>query len=74
MNRFTKTFALAFSLAVLAGCDTGEAPAGLTGAETDAAVKKLPAQQQIDYINRSPMPPDVKAKKIAEIKAQAGIK
>jgi len=74
MKRITKIAWLAVVAAAAIGCDTGEAPAGLTGAETDAAVKKLPAQQQIDYINRSPMPPDVKAKKIADIKAQAGMK
>ncbi len=59
----------------LAGCSSiGDAPQGLSASETRAAVAALPAQQQIDYINRSPMPADQKAKRIADIKAAAGIK
>lgn len=36
-------------------------------------VAKLTPEQQIDWINRSPMPPEEKQKKIDEIKAKYGI-
>ena len=65
--------ALAIGIAA-AGCDTGEAPKGLSPAETEAAVNALPPEKQIEYINRSPMPAAAKEKKIAEIKAKAGMK
>jgi hypothetical protein len=66
---------LALGLCVLAagGCSFGDAPKGLSPEETRAAVSKLPAKDQIDYINRSPLPPDEKAKRIADIKASHGL-
>src|SRR5579862_5824236 len=57
-----------------AGCSFGDAPRGLTPEETRAAVAALPPQQQIDYLNRSPLPPAEKQRRIADIKAQHGIK
>lgn len=36
-------------------------------------VAKLSPEQQIDWINRSPMPPEEKQKKIDEIKAKYGL-
>ncbi|MBS1726384.1 MAG: hypothetical protein JST51_06650 [Armatimonadetes bacterium] len=56
------------------GCSMGNAPQALSPQETRDAVAKLPPQQQIDYINRSPMSAAEKEKRIAEIKAKAGIK
>ncbi|MBC8064636.1 MAG: hypothetical protein H7Y17_07385 [Chlorobia bacterium] len=63
------------SLAVLAciGCNVGNAPEPMSEAELKSAVDKLPPQDQINYINSSPMPKDVKEKRIAEIKAKAGM-
>ena len=54
------------------GCNVGNAPATMNENEVQDAVSKLPVDQQIDYINRSPMSPEEKAKKFAEIKAKAG--
>jgi len=65
---------LGFSLVAAYGCGIGDAPQGLSATETQAAVKALPPQQQIDYINRSPMPTAMKAQRIAEIKASSGLK
>ena len=74
MNSMLKlTFVLLAGIALF-GCDTGNAPQGLTAAETQKAVSELPPQQQIDYINRSPMPAADKAKKIADIKVKARMK
>ncbi|MBI1335216.1 MAG: hypothetical protein GC165_20315 [Armatimonadetes bacterium] len=58
---------------VMTGCSIGNAPQALSPEETRDAVAKLPPQQQIDYINRSPMSAAEKEKRIAEIKAKAGM-
>ncbi len=65
---------LGFGLLTLTGCSIGDAPKGLSPEETRAAVAALPPQQQIDYINRSPLPAEEKQKRIAAIKAAHGIK
>jgi len=70
----TTLFALGIFAALgISGCHVGNAPEPMSATEVKDAVAKLPPQQQIDWINRSPMPPDEKAKRIAEIKAKAGI-
>lgn len=51
----------------------GSAPEPMSESELKSAVEKLPPQDQINYINSSPMPKELKEKKIAEIKAKAGI-
>ena len=64
------------SLAVLlcAGCGVGNAPAPMDENQLKAAVEKMPPQDQINYINSSPMPKEMKEQRIAEIKAKAGMK
>lgn len=54
------------------GCSVGSAPETLTPEQTREAVKKLPIDQQIDYINRSPLSQAEKEQKIAALKAGAG--
>lgn len=58
---------------LLVGCSVGDAPAAMTPEETKEAVAKLPPKEQIDYINRSPLPAAEKEKRIADIKAKAGM-
>jgi hypothetical protein len=55
------------------GCNIGNAPEPMSGDEARAAVEKLSPEQQIEWINRSPMPPAEKQKKIDEIKAKHGL-
>ena len=59
---------------MVAGCSVGEAPAGMSGDDAKTAVSKMSPQDQIKFIQSSPMPPDEKAKKIAEIEAKSGVK
>ena len=74
MNSTCKILLACSAAGVIGGCSFGDAPKGLSATETQDAVKALPPQQQIDYINRSPMPAPEKAKRIAEIKSKAGMK
>lgn len=61
------------AILVCFGCNVGSAPEPMSESELKSAVEKLPPQDQINYINSSPMPKELKEKKIAEIKAKAGI-
>lgn len=63
----------ALAALVLGGCNVGNAPEPMSASDVKAEVAKLSPEQQIDWINRSPMPPEEKARKIAEIKQKAGI-
>ncbi len=72
MNPNTDRFALLSSTLVfallIAGCGSSSAPStGMNGNDVQAALANTSPQNQIDWINRSPMSPDEKAKKIAEI-------
>jgi len=71
LGRLSFLFAMGFAIA---GCSVGDAPKGLSAEETRAAVDALPPDKQIDYINRSPIPQAEKEKRIADIKAKAGMK
>jgi len=62
-----------FVMLVVAGCNVGNAPEPMSASQVRDEVAKLSPQQQIDWVNRSPMPPEEKAKRIADIKAKAGI-
>ena len=55
----------------LAGCNAGMAPAGSDDGRK-AEVQKMSLQDKIDDINRSPLPPQEKQKKIDEAKKAAG--
>jgi hypothetical protein len=74
-NEMKKTLWIA-SLAVLVcvGCNVGNAPQPMDEAQLKSAVEKMPPQDQINYINASPMPKEMKEQRIAEIKAKAGMK
>ena len=74
MTKKSMLVSLAAGVLGLAGCSIGDAPQGLSPAETRAAVAALPPLKQIEYINRSPLPQKEKEKRIAEIKAANGIK
>lgn len=56
----------------LVGCNVGEAPSGSPQAVQDQ-FKSMKPEDQIKFIQDSPMPPADKAAKIEEIKKQAGI-
>ncbi len=49
-------------------------PQPMSGKETEDALSKATPEQQIEWYQRSPMPPAEKAKKIAEIEEKYGIK
>jgi len=73
-NVLTLAAALAATAGILAGCNSGMGPQGLSEAEAKKAIEDLPPADRIKFIESSPMPDAEKKKKIAEIKAQAGIK
>lgn len=64
--------ALASAL-VVGGCSIGNAPEPMSEGDVKAALDKATPEQQIDWVNRSPMPPAEKQRRIAEIKAKAGM-
>lgn len=58
----------------LVGCQTDSTPPEVVSeADVNKQVESLSPQAQIDYLNRSPMPPAEKQKKIEEIKKKAGL-
>jgi hypothetical protein len=57
----------------LTGCNAGNAPETMSESDVQSAIKKLSPQEQIDYINRSPLTPDEKKKRIAEIEKSSGV-
>jgi hypothetical protein len=63
-------------IALLAGvgCNAGNAPEPMNEDQLTDAVGKLKPQDQINYINSSPMPPAMKAEKIKAIEEKYGIK
>jgi hypothetical protein len=54
------------------GCNVGNAPEPMNEAELKSAVEKMPPQDQINYINASPMPQAQKDKRIKEIMDKTG--
>lgn len=65
----------ALSAIFLSGCNNiGNAPTPMSPEQTRAALDQATPQQQIDWINRSPMPPDEKARRIKEIEDKHGVK
>ncbi|MGV3616626.1 MAG: hypothetical protein ACO1SV_14965 [Fimbriimonas sp.] len=67
-------YLLLASIVVLAGCNAGMAPEGMSREEARAALDRMSPQDQIKYVASSPMPPEQKAKRYAEIEAKTGIK
>jgi hypothetical protein len=57
-----------------AGCNVGNAPEPMSETDLKTTVEKLPAKEQIAYINSSPMPPAMKAQRIKEIEEKTGYK
>ncbi len=58
----------------LVGCSIGMQPEGPTSDQIKAKMAAMPPEKQIELIQNSPMKPDEKATKIAEIKQKFGIK
>ena len=56
-----------------AGCNIGNAPEPMSGTDVKSAVEQLPPEKQIEWYQRSPMPPAEKQAKINEIKKKAGM-
>ncbi|AIE85614.1 hypothetical protein [Fimbriimonas ginsengisoli] len=56
------------------GCNIGNAPEPMSETDLKSALEKLPAKEQIDYINASPMPAKMKAQRIKEIEDKTGYK
>jgi hypothetical protein len=50
------------------------APDGMSREEARAALDRMNPQDQIKYVASSPMPPDQKRKRYAEIEAKTGVK
>lgn len=68
-----KVWIASVAMLLCVGCNVGNAPAPMDEDQLKAAVEKLSPQDQINYINSSPMPKELKEKRIAEIKAKAGM-
>jgi hypothetical protein len=75
MNKRT-LYALVVGLGaiVIGGCDPGNQPASPSPDEIKKTIAAMPADKQIEMIQHSPMSPQQKEQKIAEIKAKAGMK
>lgn len=54
------------------GCGIGNAPEPMAAEDVKSELEKLTPEQQIDWVNRSPMSPADKQKRIDEIKAKTG--
>jgi hypothetical protein len=65
---------LLFLCVAIAGCNIGNAPEPMSEAELKKAVENAKPEDQIAWIQRSPMPTAEKEAKIAEIKEKHGIK
>lgn len=62
---------LATTLVICLGCaSTATPPQPMTGSELKAALDKASPQDQIDWVNRSPMPPNEKEARIKEIRTK----
>ncbi len=61
-------------LLVCVGCNVGNAPEPMNEDQLKSAIEKMPPEKQIEYINSSPMPADMKAKRIKEIEDKTGYK
>jgi hypothetical protein len=72
MKRNAWTLSLAAFL--LVGCNVGNAPEPMNEDQLKAAIEKMPPQDQINYINSTPMPAEQKAARIKEIEAKTGYK
>ena len=70
----TYLFVVAASSIAISGCGIGMAPDGMSREEAKAALEKLSPEEQIKYVATSPMPPDQKQKRYAEIEAKTGVK
>ena len=57
----------------LVGCDAGNAPAAMSPDEVRTTVNKKSQEDQIAFIEHSPMPRQEKDRQIANIKAGKGI-
>ena len=72
MNRFLRTLlpfsALAVGLALEGCASTATPPTPMTPDQLNAALQNTTPENQIDWINRSPMPPDQKEAKIKAIR------
>jgi hypothetical protein len=67
-------FAVALLGVAISGCNVGNAPEPMSETEVRQAVDNAKPEDQISWIQRSPMPAAEKEKKIAEIKAKHGLK
>ena len=73
MNMKSNFWIVALIAVASIGCNMGNAPEPMNEAELKSAIDKMPAKDQIDYINASPMPKEMKEQRIAEIKKKAGM-
>jgi len=64
---------LGIAIFSLIGCDAGNAPAAMTPDEVKNTVNKKSKEDQIAFIQNSPMPQKLKDEQIANIKAGKGI-
>ena len=69
-----RTYLFVFAALCLAGCNVGMAPDGMSREEAKAALDKMSPQDQIKYVASSPMPPEQKKKRYAEIEEKTGVK
>jgi hypothetical protein len=58
----------------LAGCNVGMAPEGMSREEARAALDRMSPEDQIRYVASSPMSPQQKRQRYAEIEAKTGKK
>jgi len=75
MNNLSKFAIVGIATAiVLSGCNSGTMPEGPSPSEIQKKIASFPPEKQIEMYKNSPMSPDQKAAKIAEIKAKYGLK
>lgn len=64
---------LGIAMFSIVGCDAGNAPAAMSPDEVKNTVNKKSKEEQIAFIQNSPMPQKLKDEQIANIKAGKGI-
>ena len=74
ITKLACTLIAAVAVFGLCGCGVGMQPEGSSVDQIKAKEAGMPPDQQISQWEHSPAPPQVKAQKIAEIKAKYNIK
>lgn len=74
MLKISTATLLALTAVGLAGCNAGNAPAGMSGDDAKAAIAKMKPEDRIRAIAGSPMPGAEKEREFQKIEKETGVK